>query len=167
MRGKFISRHLFCLRKTVANLQFPVTKALYFKEVMHYDKGNYRLSDDREDIQIDSVESLLRSSYWASERSLETIEVSIAHSVCFSLFCGGRQVGFARVVTDFASVAYIADLIIHPNHRANGIGKWMFGVIVNDPRWHSKFQFLATDDAHGLYEKFGFSGSNKLMSTKI
>jgi GNAT superfamily N-acetyltransferase len=134
---------------------------------MHYDNGCYRLSDNREEVELDSVESLLRSSYWASERSLETMKVSIANSVCFSLFCGDTQVGFARVVTDFASVAYIADLIIHPNHRAEGIGKWMFEVIVNDPRWRSKFQFLATDDAHGLYEKFGFSNSNKLMSTKI
>ncbi|MDX1505992.1 MAG: GNAT family N-acetyltransferase, partial [Spongiibacter sp.] len=125
------------------------------------------LSDDRGDVELDVVESLLRSSYWARERSLETMRVSIANSVCFSLFCGDAQVGFARVVTDFASVAYIADLIIHPSHRALGLGTWMFGVIVNDPRWCSKFQFLATDDAHGLYEKFGFSGSTKLMSTKI
>lgn len=68
---------------------------------------------------------------------------------------------------DPVSFAYIADLIIHPDHRSKGVGKWMFGVIANDPRWNSKFQFLATDDAHGLYERFGFSGSNKLMSTKI
>jgi GNAT superfamily N-acetyltransferase len=134
---------------------------------MHYENENYQISDDRDEIQLDIVESLLRSSYWASERSLETIKVSIANSVCFSLFCNGAQVGFARVVTDFASVAYIADLIIHPDHRSKGMGKWMFKVIVDDPRWCSKFQFLATDDAHGLYEKFGFSGSNKLMSTKI
>lgn len=134
---------------------------------MYYENENYRISDNREEIQLDIVESLLRSSYWASERSLETMKVSIENSVCFSLLCDDIQVGFARVVSDFASVAYIADLIIHPDHRSKGIGKWMFGVIVNDPRWCSKFQFLATDDAHGLYEKFGFSGSNKLMSTKI
>jgi len=134
---------------------------------MYYEHDNYLISDDRGEIQIDVVESLLRSSYWASERSLEAIRMSIANSICFSLFCRGVQVGFARVVTDFSSVAYIADLIIHPDHRSKGIGKWMFGVIVNDSRWCSKFQFLATDDAHGLYEKFGFSGSEKLMSTKI
>ena len=141
--------------------------ALYFKETMYYENEDYRISDDREEIQLDIVESLLRSSYWASERSLETMKTSIANSICFSLFFNGGQVGFARVVTDFASVAYIADLIIHPDHRSKGVGKWMFGVIANDPRWNSKFQFLATDDAHGLYERFGFSGSNKLMSTKI
>ena len=134
---------------------------------MYYEYEDYRISDDQDEIQLEIVESLLRSSYWASERSLETMKISIANSICFSLFFNGDQVGFARVVTDFASVAYIADLIIHPDHRSKGIGKWMFGVIVNHPRWCSKFQFLATDDAHGLYEQFGFSGSNKLMSTKI
>ncbi len=138
-----------------------------FKGVMHYENDNYRVSDDREEIQLDVVVSLLRSSYWASERSLEAIKTSIDNSVCFSLFFCGTQVGFARVVTDLASVAYIADLIIHPDHRSKGIGKWMFGVIVNDSRWCSKFQILATDDAHGLYEKFGFSGGSKLMGTKI
>ncbi|WP_269620036.1 GNAT family N-acetyltransferase [Zhongshania sp. BJYM1] len=134
---------------------------------MYYEYEDYRISDDHEEIQLEIVESLLRSSYWASERSLETMKISIENSICFSLFFNGDQVGFARVVTDFASVAYIADLIIHPDHRSKGIGKWMFGVIVNDPRWCSMFQFLATDDAHGLYEQFGFSGSTKLMSTKI
>ena len=134
---------------------------------MYHENENYQLSDSREDVQLDAVESLLSSSYWAAERNLETIKVSIENSICFSLLCSGTQVGFARVVTDFASVAYIADLIVHPDHRSKGLGKWMFGVIVNDPRWCSKFQFLATDDAHGLYEKFGFSSSTKLMSTKI
>ena len=134
---------------------------------MNYADGNYRISDDRDEVQLDKVESLLKSSYWASERNQETIKISIKNSICFSLFCDGIQVGFARVVTDFASVAYIADLIIHPDHRSTGLGKWLFKIIVNDPRWHSKFQFLATDDAHILYEKFGFSGSHKLMSTKI
>lgn len=107
---------------------------------MYYENEDYRISDDREEIQLDIVESLLRSSYWASERSLETMKTSIANSICFSLFFNGGQVGFARVVTDFASVAYIADLIIHPDHRSKGVGKWMFGVIANDPRWNSKFR---------------------------
>ena len=134
---------------------------------MQYHNVKYRISDDREDIQLDKVEQLLRSSYWASERSLETIKISIANSVCFSLFFDDVQVGFARVVTDFASVAYIADLIVDPEHRSKGLGKWLTEIIVNDSRWCSKFQFLATDDAHGLYEKYGFSTSDKLMSTKI
>ncbi|WP_374973724.1 GNAT family N-acetyltransferase [Spongiibacter marinus] len=134
---------------------------------MSKENGDYRISDDRSDVQLDKVEALLRSSYWAKERPLETMMVSIDNSICFSLLHKNEQVGFARVVTDFASVAYIADLIIHPDHRGRGLGKWMFGKISNDPRWRAKFQFLATDDAHGLYEQFGFSGSSKLMSTKV
>ncbi|MBM7424680.1 GNAT family N-acetyltransferase [Spongiibacter marinus] len=135
--------------------------------VLEIFRDEYRISDDRSDVQLDKVEVLLRSSYWAKERPRETMVVSIENSICFSLLHKNEQVGFARVVTDFASVAYIADLIIHPDHRGRGLGKWMFGKISNDPRWNAKFQFLATDDAHGLYEQFGFSGSSKLMSTKI
>ena len=134
---------------------------------MEHQRENYRISDEREEIQLDKVESLLRASYWASERDLETIKVSIENSICFSLFCSDNQIGFARVVTDYASVAYIADVIIESEYRAKGLGKWLVGIIVNDSRWYSKFQFLATDDAHSLYEQFGFSGSNRLMSTKI
>ncbi|GAK86811.1 PhnO protein [Vibrio ponticus] len=130
-------------------------------------KDSYRISDNRDDVQLDQVESLLRSSYWARERSIETIKVSISHSVCFSLFVDEYQIGFARVVTDFASVAYLADLIIHQDYRGQGLGKWLVQTIVDDPRWVSKFQFLVTDDAHSLYEKYGFSGSSKLMATQV
>ncbi|WP_114764532.1 GNAT family N-acetyltransferase [Vibrio rhodolitus] len=130
-------------------------------------KDSYRISDNRDEVQLDQVESLLRSSYWARERSIETIKVSISHSVCFSLFVDEHQIGFARVVTDFASVAYLADLIIHQDYRGQGLGKWLVQTIVDDPRWVSKFQFLVTDDAHSLYGKFGFSGSSKLMATQV
>ena len=134
---------------------------------MIYEKGKYRLSDDRNSVQFNNVEALLRLSYWAKDRPLDTIKVSIENSICFSLFYEDDQVGFGRVVTDFASVAYIADLIIQPEHRGHGLGKCMFAHISGDPRWCDKFQFLATDDAHALYAQFGFAGSSKLMSTKI
>ncbi|MCF6441249.1 GNAT family N-acetyltransferase [Pseudoalteromonas luteoviolacea] len=134
---------------------------------MQYKKDDYLISDVREEIQLDQVKSLLRSSYWASKRDLETIKTSIINSECFSLFYQDHQIGFARVVTDFATVAYIADLIIHPDHRSQGLGIWLTDTIVNDPRWCAKFKFLVTDDAHSLYEKFGFSGSPKLLSTQV
>ncbi len=132
-----------------------------------YSKGNYHIYDEREKVQLDKVELLLKQSYWANKRDLETIQTSINNSICFSLYCSNEQIGFARVVTDLASVAYIADVIIDSNHRGKTLGKWLVEIIVNDPRWENKFQFLATDDAHSLYEDFGFSGSSKLMSTKI
>ena len=134
---------------------------------MRYEKDNYLICDEKEAVQLDKVEALLRTSYWADNRDIETIKTSIANSVCFSLFCNNEQIGFARVVTDFASVAYIADVIIEPGHRGKGLGKWLMETLINDPRWKSKFQFLATDDAQGLYKRYGFSGSEKLMSTEV
>lgn len=133
---------------------------------MQYHRKNYRISDDRKDIQLDKVEALLKKSYWANARSSDAIRVSIENSICFSVFVDDEQIGFARVVTDFASVAYIADIIINSKYRAKGLGKWLVEIIVNDTRWQSLFKILATDDAHGLYERHGFSCSGKLMGTK-
>lgn len=134
---------------------------------MNEELNEYRISEDRASVQIEEVAALLKSSYWAYDRSKEAIEISIKNSVCFSMFHGKSQIGFARVVTDYASVAYIADLIIREDHRGKGLGKLLTKTIVSDPRWENIFKFLATDDAHGLYEKFGFLTSAKLMSTKI
>ncbi len=130
-------------------------------------KDKYRISDNKCEIQLEKVKALLSDTYWAKERSVDTIELSIENSVCFSVFHGEVQVGFARVVTDYATVAYIADVIIHKQHQRKGLGKWLVKAIVNDERWSDKFQLLATNDAHSLYEKYGFSGSNKLMSTPV
>lgn len=132
-----------------------------------YFKGGYYIYDDRKKIQLDAVKSLLKQSYWANDRDIETIQVSINNSICFSLFHQEKQIGFGRVVTDFASVAYISDVIIDSEHRSEGLGKWLVNTIVNDSRWKNKFQLLVTDDAHSLYQMFGFSSSHKLMSTKV
>ncbi|WP_415901734.1 GNAT family N-acetyltransferase [Neptuniibacter sp. QD29_5] len=134
---------------------------------MKYEKEEFRIYDEREMIQLDSVQTLLKQSYWANQRSIDDIKTSIDNSVCFSLFKGEAQIGFARVVTDFASVAYLADVIIDKQYRGQGLGKWLTETMVNDPRWKDKFKFLVTDDAHGLYTRLGFSGSEKLMSTKV
>jgi len=132
-----------------------------------YSKGNYCIYDDRNKVQFDEVKSLLKQSYWANDRDLVTILTSINNSICFSLFHNEIQVGFGRVVTDFASVAYISDVIIDSKHRSEGLGKWLVDTIINDPRWKNILQLLVTDDAHSLYEQFGFSGSHKLMSTEV
>ncbi|RJG47772.1 GNAT family N-acetyltransferase [Motilimonas pumila] len=134
---------------------------------MKYKKNGFCIDDERESVQLEKVEALLRASYWASERSLDLIKMSIEHSVCFSLFQGHEQIGFARVVTDFASVAYISDVIIEPEFRKLGLGKWLTETIVNDPRWKDKLQILVTDDAHTLYERIGFGNSHKLLSTSV
>lgn len=132
-----------------------------------FSRGNYYISDDRDEIQLDKVESLLRKSYWANERDLDTIKLSINNSICFSLFYKETQIGFGRVVTDFSSVVYISDVIIASEHRSKGLGKWLVETMVNDSRWKGVFQLLVTDDAHSLYERFGFSSKSQLMSTKV
>ncbi|PKG38281.1 GNAT family N-acetyltransferase [Psychromonas sp. Urea-02u-13] len=134
---------------------------------MKYEKNEYSIYDERDKVQLDKVESLLRGSYWASERSIEDIKISIENSVCFSLFNAEQQIGFARVVTDFASVAYIADVIINPDFRQKGLGKWLTQVVVNDKRWKTKLQLLVTDDAHTLYQRLGLSNSDKLLSSQV
>ncbi|WP_415898874.1 GNAT family N-acetyltransferase [Neptuniibacter sp. QD48_11] len=134
---------------------------------MKYEKGGFQIYDEREKVQLESVQALLKQSYWANERAIDVIQTSIENSVCFSLFKGEKQIGFARVVTDFASVAYLADVIIDEQYRSQGLGKWLTEIMVNDPRWKDKFKFLVTDDAHSLYTRLGFSSSEKLMSTKV
>ena len=143
------------------------TIMFYLQRPMIAIKEEYQITDDKSELQIDRVKFLLSTSYWAKDRDEETINISIENSVCFSVFHLGVQIGFARVVTDFASVAYIADVIIAKAYQSNGLGKWLVETIVNDERWNKKFLILATDDAQKLYEKYGFSGSCKLMSTKI
>ncbi|WP_231665472.1 MULTISPECIES: GNAT family N-acetyltransferase [unclassified Pseudoalteromonas] len=109
------------------------------------------------------VQELLSASYWASERSIDVIQKSVEHSECFSLYNGEIQIGFARVVTDYSTFGYIADVIIDSNYRGQGLGKWLVETVINDPRWKDKFLLLATDDAHNLYQKYGFKQSPKLM----
>jgi len=130
-------------------------------------KGEYSLTDDPDKVDITSLQRLLSTSYWASNRSIDVIKTTIKNSVCFSLFVNNKQIGFARVVTDYATFGYIADVIVDDGHKGMGLGMWLMETITNDKRWKGKLLMLATDDAHSLYEKYGFLNSHKLMSTKI
>lgn len=128
-----------------------------------YSKDTFIIHTTRNHVDISRVKELLSHSYWAANRTLKDIKLSIKHSECFSLYDGQLQVGFARVVTDYSTFGYIADVIIDPDYRGIGLGKWMIELVVNDKRWCSKFLLLATDDAHNLYQKYGFKQSPKLM----
>jgi len=112
------------------------------------------------------VKELLSKTYWAEKRPLDVIKKSIEHSVCFSLYKQGQQIGFARIVTDYSTFGYLADAIIAEEHRGLGLGKWFVQKIINDERWCDILLILATKDAHGLYEKYGFKNSEKLMMRK-
>ena len=129
---------------------------------MNWQRADYILTDDRSQLDLDAVCAWLQGSYWAAHRSRELIEKSIAHSVCFGLFHGGGQVGFARAVTDHATFAYLCDVIIAPEHRGQGLGKWIMECVLAHPDWAAATLVLRTRDAHGLYERFGFERTEYL-----
>ena len=134
---------------------------------MEYLQSEFVIYDQQDKVQLPQVVSLLKQSYWANERTLADIERSIKHSVCFSLYKNEQQIGFARVVTDYSTIAYICDVIIDSAFRGKGLGKWLTQTAINDPRWETLFQMLATNDAHTLYEQSGYMKSNLLMGKNI
>ena len=124
---------------------------------MNWKKGDYTISDDRSRVDMEALEALLRTTYWASDRPRETIEASLTLSTCFSLFCGKAQVGFARVVSDEAVFAWIGDVVISEAYRGKGLGRWLVSCMLEHHCVKkTRFQILQTKDAHGLYERFGF-----------
>ncbi|MBK8983939.1 MAG: GNAT family N-acetyltransferase [Ignavibacteria bacterium] len=124
---------------------------------INFKKGNYLISADNSLLDIKVIHGYLSRSYWAKNRPLKTTKKAIQNSVCFGLYLNKTQIGFARVVTDKATFAYLADVFVLKEYRGKGLSKWMMKVILGYGelkdlrRW-----FLATKDAHGLYEKFGF-----------
>lgn len=129
------------------------------KEILEWQKGEYKISTDNDLLQMDAIlDYLVNRSYWAKDRTAEQMEKIFENSLCFGLYKNERQIGFARVVTDFATFAYLGDVYVLPEFQGEGLGKWLMEIISAHPdlqgfrRW-----VLATRDAHGLYEKFGFT----------
>ena len=119
--------------------------------------GRFSLTTDTTRIDNDVVESFLRQTYWAAERTRERIDESIRNSLCFGLFEGERLIGFARVVTDYADFAWLCDVFILEEYRGQMLGKWALEAILAHPRLQGLRRWvLATKDAHGLYAQFGF-----------
>lgn len=118
---------------------------------------NYTISTDIKRLDIPLVHDYLsRVSYWAQGRSRRTIHKSIENSLCFGVYQGDQQVGFARVVTDFATFSWICDVFILETHRGKGLGKQVINTIVTHPDLQNDNRFLlATRDAHELYQKYG------------
>jgi GNAT superfamily N-acetyltransferase len=121
-------------------------------------RDGYRLTTDKAAIDVDAVHAFLgNESYWARGIPRDVVARAIDGSLCFSIFAGDRQVGFARVVSDHATVAYLSDVYILPLHRGEGLSKWLVDCILSHPALQGLRRFvLVTSDAHGLYEKFGF-----------
>ena len=119
--------------------------------------GHCEISTDRSRLDIALIHDFLRSSYWAKDIPRAVVERCIQHSLCFGAFLDGRQVGFARVITDFATIAHVADVFVVPEHRGRGISKLLMRAIIEHPELQRLRRILlATRDAHGLYAQFGF-----------
>jgi GNAT superfamily N-acetyltransferase len=120
-------------------------------------RGQYRLSADPERIDVAAAHAFLSRSYWAEGISMALVERSIANSLCFALFDGERQVGFARVVTDRATFAYLCDVYVLEQWRGRGLGKWLVEEVRAHPDLQGLRRFvLVTKDAHPLYASLGF-----------
>ena len=126
-------------------------------------RGDYLISDDRERLDLETIHRFLSTeSYWAVGRPLEVVRRSIAGSHAFGLYRDSRQVGFARVVTDYATFAWIADVFVLESERGQGLSKWLMQVILSHPELQGFRRWvLATKDAHGLYKQFGFMELNR------
>jgi GNAT superfamily N-acetyltransferase len=121
--------------------------------------SNFEISTDRRRLDVGMIYRFLsEQSTWAVGISRDTVERSIDNSLCFGGFVDGRQVAFARVVTDYATFANMVDVFVLPEYRGCGYSKRLVQAIVDHPSLQGLRRFmLATSDAHGLYERFGFT----------
>lgn len=120
-------------------------------------RGDYVISTDPARLDVAAIHAFLTRSYWSPGIPQEIVARAIRGSLCFGVFHRDSQVGFARVVTDQATFAYLCDVYILEGHRGQGIGKWLMEAVAAHPSLQGLRRFmLATRDAHGLYEQFGF-----------
>lgn len=123
---------------------------------------NIVVTTDRSRLDLDVIHGFLTMSYWARGVSRDVVARSIEHSLCFGAFDGGRQVGFARVVSDRATFAYICDVFALESHRGRGVGKSLMAAIMSHPELQGLRRWtLFTRDAHGLYRQFGFGAAGQ------
>jgi len=125
-------------------------------------RSGFTISTDHSRLDVAAIADMLSRAYWARGRSLQKLERALQNSLVFGLYDGARQIGLARVVTDYAVFAYLCDVIVHEDYRGRGLGKWLMETVHAHPdlqglrRWT-----LATLDAHGLYRQFGWGDLNQ------
>ncbi len=118
----------------------------------------YRISTDRRQIDLDVVHGFLTTAYWSPGIPREVVRRALEHSLPFGLYRGANQIGLARVVTDYATFAYVCDVFILPDARGQGLGRWLMAVVADHPALRGLRRWvLATRDAHGLYRHSGFT----------
>ena len=125
--------------------------------------SSFEVNTDPSQLDIPMIYRFLsEQSSWAVGISRPIVERAIESSLCFGGYLNGRQIAFARVITDFATFAYLADVFVVPEYRGSGYGKQLVAVVLRHPSLQRLRRFmLATNDAHGLYERFGFATPSK------
>lgn len=129
---------------------------------MEWTKDAFTISTDKDRLDRGVIHDFLRGSYWAKGIPRELVDRSIENSLCFGLYEGDRLIGFARVISDNATFAYLSDVFVLESRRGRGLGAWFMETVLSHPdlqnlrRW-----MLATRDAHGLYRKVGFTSLSR------
>ena len=126
--------------------------------VHEWRRGEYSISTDKGRLDVALIHGFLTMSYWAAGVPMDVVKRSIEHSLAFGVYKEDQQVGFARVITDYATFAYLGDVFILEPFRGRGLSKWLMEVIVGHPELQGLRRWvLLTRDAHGLYRKVGFT----------
>ncbi len=128
----------------------------------------FSIVEGSDKMSIEDIARLLKKTYWADKRSMETIEKSVSNSSCYGLYADdqGKLIGFARVISDYATSYYLCDVIIDPEYQHRGLGTALVSYIVTSPEYTKLRGFLITRDAHDLYRKFGFEVVNGRVMVK-
>jgi GNAT superfamily N-acetyltransferase len=138
---------------------------MQFADAAHPDRivesrrAEFVISTDRTRLDLDAIHGFLTNCYWAKGIPREVVARSIEQSLCFGVYDGsGAQVAFARVISDFATIAYVGDVFVLDTHRGRGLGKWLMESITHHPALQNLRRWiLTTRDAHGLYAQVGFT----------
>jgi GNAT superfamily N-acetyltransferase len=127
-------------------------------EILENHRDNLLISTDPARLDIDAIADMLRRAYWAKGRTSQMIARYMRHSLVFGLYDGAKQVGLARIISDYTTFAWLCDVFIHEDYRGRGIGKWLMETILSHPDLQGLRRFaLVTRDMHHLYAKYGFS----------
>ncbi len=130
--------------------------------IREFQHEQYTISTDRKRLDLDAIHGFLKTSVWAKGISRELTERSIANSFCFGVYEGQKQAGFARVVTDFTTFAYVCDFFILESYRGRGLAKWLITTILNCPDIVGcRRRCIVTHEAHGLYRQMGFMSAKR------
>jgi GNAT superfamily N-acetyltransferase len=123
---------------------------------MKWNKDSYSITDDNQVADIDFITEELNKTYWAEGRPRDIVEQSVRNSIMLNMFDRDRPIGFARIVSDYSTFAWLCDVYIHPEYRGKKLSVWLMECVLQHPSTHVRLNLLATRDAHPLYAKFGY-----------